>query len=150
MEPLPGDGVKGKPRAFRKACAPHLVDGARSRRALGEPGRPLVPEVSLRAAPSAPERYQSAASHRTRLQGSPSRCAGPSGALCPRGAPGLRQTRPGARRAGRQELRSARSGCRDWERRRERERERGGPGGGAGTGGSLLNRPVGYSPPGHP
>lgn len=83
-----------------------------------------------------------------RLPGAPSRCAGPPGALCQRGAPGLRQTRPGARRAGRQALCSASSGRRDWERRREREL--GGPGGGAGAGGSLLNRPVGYSPPGHP
>ncbi|XP_070306333.1 uncharacterized protein [Odocoileus virginianus] len=60
----------------------------------------------------------------------------PLGRPLPARCPGLRQTRPGARRAGRQAQRSARSGRRRWERRRERSGE-----GQRRSRGSLLNRP---------
>lgn len=113
------DGVKGKPRGVsRKRCAPHLVDGALQPLCPGRTWASSGSEVSL-PAPSAPS-VTSAASPRTQLPGRPN-------ALAPR-APFARAVSPGcsrpvasaARRAAGAAL--ARSGCRDWERRRERAR----------------------------
>lgn len=118
--PCLGTG-QGEAEGVSKACAPQRGRSAQPPR----PGRTWASSGSRSLTPSRSFRSRALPKRRFSPHLAPGRAEPvrwPSGALCPRGVPGLRQTRSRARRAGRQAPRSARSGCRDWERRRARAR----------------------------